>query len=258
MRYAILLLLAAPACVGQPDISDQGPAPRTDGLQALYTFEEGDGIVVHDVSGVEPAFDLQLDSLVTNRWVPGGGVELVGPSVITSPEVAAKIFVECVRANAVSIELWVEPATDAQTGPATLLTYGKGNGRNVTVQQDGRRYRGAVSTSNPDPMATTGLVQTVQTPDELAAATIQHVVYVRDAAGATVYVDGVDAVPPPATPPITPPPATDQTTWSPTFQLALGNEAGGGRPWLGKLYRVAVYSKRLTAEEVAAKYQAGW
>ena len=256
MKYTILLL--ASACVGQPEPMDPDAPARTDGLQVLYVFDEGEGLDVHDSSGVEPAFDLQLDNLVTNRWVEGGGIEISGPSVITSPEVAEKLFVACVQANAVSIEMWIEPAMDTQT--ATIFTYSKQNNRNLTIVQDTTRYRGSVMTSNPDPMVETGMLQSLQTPEKMAAVTAQHIVFTRDVTGMNVYVNGADAIPPPMNPPpppTMPPPQLDQSEWSPAYQLAFGNETNGGRPWLGKIYMAAVYAKKLTAVEVAAKFAAG-
>jgi Concanavalin A-like lectin/glucanases superfamily len=260
MRHLSLVFLMSAACVGQPEEMSSDDPSNTDGLQVLYRFEEGEGLDVHDTSGVQPPFDLQLDNLVTNRWIEGGGVEITGPSVITSIEVAEKVFVACVQANAVSIEMWIEPAMDSQTGPATVFTYGKQNNRNLTIQQDTTRYRGSVMTSNPDPMAMTGQLQSLQTPEKMAAVAAQHVVFTRDVTGMNIYVNGVDAIPPPMNPPpppAMPPPQLDQGKWSPAYQLAFGNETNGGRPWLGKIYMAAVYAKKLTAPEVAAKFAAG-
>jgi len=259
MRQPFLILLLVSGCVGQPEpMGGEDTPSRTDGLQVLYTFEEGEGLDVHDVSGVMPAFDLQLDNLVTNRWLPEGGIEITGPSVITSPEVAEKLFVACVQANAVSVELWIEPAMAAQTGPATIFTYSKAQNRNLTIAQDTTRYRGSVMTSNPDPMVETGVLQTVQTPLDKTAVAVQHVVFTRDVTGVNVYINGADAIPPPTTPPSMPPPAVDQSEWSPAYQLAFGNETTGGRPWLGKIYMAAVYAKKLTAAEIATKFAAGY
>lgn len=44
--------------------------------------------------------------------------------------------------------------------------------------------------------------------------------------------------------------------WDPTFRLALGNELDGGRPWLGELYRVALYDCALTGASVAQHFTA--
>ncbi len=262
------VLVSVSACGGIDESADDLPpvpeSPRVlDGLQALYMFDEADGLVVHDSSGVEPAFDLQLDNLVTNEWLPDGGVQIVGSSVITSTEVAEKVFVACVQANAVSLEAWIEPANITQTG--TIFTYSKNNERNVTLDVESTRYRGAVRTSNPDPMAPElDVINTVQTPENIAAPAMQHVVYTRNQGKATIYVDGVEAIPPPDNnqpppmPPPMPPPATDQNGWSPAYQLAFGNETNGGRPWLGKIFLAAVYCRDLTGQEVQKNFVAGF
>jgi hypothetical protein len=242
-----------------------GPDPDSprvlDGLQVLYTFDEGKGLAVKDRSGVEPAFDLQLDNLVTSKWIEGGGIQLVGPaSVITSPEVADKVFVACVQANAVTLEAWIEPAKIDQQG--AILTYSKQGQRNATLSVSNTRYAGAVLTSRPDPMMPGQVIETtevLQTPDNTAAPTVQHVLYTRDVDGAVLYVNGVDTKPPStSTTPADPKPITDQTDWSPTYQLALGNESTGGSPWLGNIYLAAIYCKKLTPAEVVKNYGAGY
>ena len=256
--FAIAVALAGAAgCVGQPTLTD--PQAVLDGPQVEYRFLEGKGLIVHDTSEVQPAFDLELDNLITNEWVPGGGVKITGPSVITSPDVAEKVFVNCVQANAVSLEAWVEPATITQTG--TIFTYSKQGERNVTLSANNARYRGAVRTSDPDPQNTNGRIETIETKDNIAAPTIQHVVYTRDQSGATIYVDGAVAIPTPQNPPpppAMPPPVADQNDWSPTSQLTFGNETGGGSPWLGTIYRAAVYCKKLDATEVQKHFTAGY
>lgn len=264
-RAIVVLLVALSGCMEeQPPMDEVGPDPASsprvlDGLQVLYTFEEGKGFDVKDRSGIEPAFDLQLDNLVTSKWLAGGGLQLVGPtSVVTSPEVAEKVFVACVQANAVTLEAWIEPASVDQQG--TIFTYSKQGQRNATLSANNTRYAGAVLTARPDPMTAGEVirsVETVQTPDNVAAATVQHVVYTRDAAGAVLYVNGVDTRPPTMTP-TEPAPIADQTEWSPTYQLALGNESTGGSPWLGKIYLAAVYCKKLAPDEVQKNYGAGY
>jgi hypothetical protein len=266
-RISVILLVGLAACAelqgtGSSDTAG-GPDPDSprvlDGLEVLYTFQEGDGLDVHDVSGVEPAFDLQLDNLVTNKWLPDGGIEVSGPSVITSPEVAEKVFVDCVKANAVTLEAWIEPVD--LTKQATIFTYSRQDHRNTTLAIDTTRYSGAVLTSTVDPMDSTqtiSSVQTTQTPTGVAAMAAQHVIYTRDVNGAVVYVNGVDTKPPSTNPPTTPTAVLDQTEWSPADQLALANETAGNRPFLGKIYMAAVYCRALSPTEVAKNYAAGY
>ncbi|MEO8699884.1 MAG: LamG-like jellyroll fold domain-containing protein [Kofleriaceae bacterium] len=264
MNTRVLVILAGlSACTGTPNQhpGPTGPDPNSprvlEGLQVLYTFDEGDGLVVHDRSGVEPAFDLQLDNLVTNQWLPDGGVQLAGPSVITSLEVAEKVFVSCVQANAVTVEMWIEPDNITQNG--TIFTYSKQNDRNVTLAVDTTRYNGSVRTSDPnDPLMEADRIDTVQTVENTAAVAAQHVVYTRNPTKSTIYVDGNVALPVNDNPPTEPPPSTDQNGWNPADQLAFGNETNGGRPWLGKIYLAAVYCRDLTAAEVQKNFGAGF
>lgn len=251
------IAIALAGCVGQPDLTT--PEDLLDGPQVEYRFLEGKGLAVHDTSEVQPAFDLELDNLITNQWVAGGGIKITGPSVVTSREVAEKVFVACVQANAVTLEAWIEPASITQTG--TIFTYSKQGERNVTLSVNNSRYRGAVRTSDPDPMKTTGRIETIETKENIAAATVQHVVYARDQSGATIYVDGAVAIPMPQNPPpppAMPPPVADQNDWNPTGQIAFGNETNGGAPWLGTIYRAAVYCKKLGPDEVQKNYAAGY
>lgn len=43
--------------------------------------------------------------------------------------------------------------------------------------------------------------------------------------------------------------------WDKTCQLAMGNEIGGARPWLGQLQYCGVYGRALTAGEVTREYE---
>lgn len=260
-RAWIAVAVALTGCVGDAAGTDEGDpqvnSPRVvDGLQVEYRFRETKGLAVKDTSGVEPAFDLELDNLITNQWLPAGGIRITGPSVITSPDVAEKVFVNCVQANAVTLEAWVEPESIMQAG--TIFTYSKQGDRNATLSVENARYRGAVRTSDPDPMNMDGRIETIQTKDNIAAAKVQHVVYTRDQSGAIIYVDGAVAIQLPDRPPTMPPPATDQKVWNPAGQLAFGNDTGGGAPWLGTIYLAAVYCKKLEAAEVQKNFGAGY
>lgn len=248
-----------PTPVEEPPDTEQPDSPRVlEGLQVLYTFDEGEGRVVNDRSGVEPAFDLELDNLVTNKWVPGGGIEIVGNSVITSLDVADKVFAACVQANAVTLEAWVEPANVTQTG--TVFTYGKQNNTNAALTVNNTVYAGSVRTATPDPNMAGEVIeaiQTVQSPTNTAAVAAQHLVFTRDVtAGASLYVNGIDVRPMPPMP-TEPPPVADQTTWAPGYQLVIGNRSNGQSPWLGKVYLLAIYCKKLSADEVQKNYVAG-
>jgi len=79
---------------------------------------------------------------------------------------------------------------------------------------------------------------------------LTHVIYTRDSADDTVnlYINGV-----PAASDVR---GGDLSNWE-YFELALGNELTGDRPWLGELYLVAIYDTALTSLEVEQNYLIG-
>jgi len=46
-------------------------------------------------------------------------------------------------------------------------------------------------------------------------------------------------------------------TWNEDYKLALANEFGGSRPWLGEYHKVAIYCEELTAPDVKNNYSRG-
>ncbi|MDO8629767.1 MAG: hypothetical protein Q7R41_04680, partial [Phycisphaerales bacterium] len=49
------------------------------GLVALYTFKEGSGTNVTDVSGVGTPLNLVIPNPAAMRWLPGGGISIDSP-----------------------------------------------------------------------------------------------------------------------------------------------------------------------------------
>ncbi len=76
-----------------------------------------------------------------------------------------------------------------------------------------------------------------------------YVAYTRDANGkAVLYVNGAIVE--------TGTVRGDLSDWDQGFRLALGNELTEDRPWLGELYRVALYARALTSGEIAHSAEA--
>ncbi len=79
---------------------------------------------------------------------------------------------------------------------------------------------------------------------------LSHIVYTRDAAGkAAIYLDGLRVS--------TTDVAGNTSNWDGSYRLALANELTKDRPWLGEFYRVAVYSRSFTRQDVETSYGAG-
>lgn len=227
---------------------------RASGLQALYTFQEGEGTVVNDVAGTGTPLNLTIES-GTSAWLPDGGLVMSAPTRIASSEAATGIIAASQSTNELSIEAWITPANTTQNGPARIVTLSGGTQeRNFTLEQglwgdqptdvfDVRlRTTDASINDNGEPL--------LATPPGTATTALTHVVFTRSADGAaTIYIDGVAA----ATGTI----PGDFANWETTYRLALANEFGDERPWVGELHRVAVYSCDLSVPEVQANYAAG-
>ena len=66
-----------------------------------------------------------------------------------------------------------------------------------------------------------------------------------------VYVDGVVQGAPDSRPGLF-------ANWDALYQFAIGNEVGGGAPWLGQVALVAVYCEVLEQAEVTRNFNAGY
>ncbi|WP_197533656.1 DUF1592 domain-containing protein [Symmachiella dynata] len=215
-------------------------------LRALYTFSAGKGDVVHDQSGVRPQLDLRIAKLPAVKW-KSDGLLIRSVTKIRSIAPAKKLIATIKRTGEVTVEAWIVPANDRQSGPARIVSLSANpSGRNVTLGQDGDRYdvrlRTTATSGNGQPSTSTdkGVVKTKLT----------HVVYTRDIAGnARIYLNGKENV--------------DKkidgqfSNWSNDDHLTLANESTGGRPWLGTLQLAALYSRALSANEVEQNFQAG-
>ena len=215
------------------------------GLLAVYDFASTEGPVVKDRSGLAPALDLRIDQPANVRR-RAGSLEIRNTTTIRSDKPPTKILNAVKRSNALTVEIWLEPANLTQEGPARLFTISGGtSNRNVTLGQEGpalqARLRTTRTSNNGMPAIETG---------RLLKTALTHAVYTRDAAGkARLFVNGRLA--------------KEQSTpgsisnWNGNYRLALGNEFSGDRAWRGTLYWVAVYGRSLSATEVSQNFKAG-
>jgi hypothetical protein len=221
-------------------------------VQVLYTFQEGDGTTVQDVSGVGTPLSLIIGSAGAISWVPGGLV-VDSATTILSAGPATKVINAVRSSNEISVEAWVKPANTSQDGPARIVTLSSGlYNRNLTLGQGlwgsqpstvfDFRLRTTTTDNNGQPSLTTGA--------GTASTALTHVVYTRDVGGvARVYLNG-EGVRSGAV-------GGDLSNWDSSYRLGLANEMTGDRPWVGELDLVAIYGRALNAGEVAQNYNAG-
>lgn len=226
---------------------DAGITAGVPGLLALYDFSEAGSDVVRDRSGVGKALDLRIEDTSSTRWLAGGGLQLLSPTLIASPGAATKIS-EAVKASGeITVEAWIQPSSTGLNGPARIVTLSSGTRtRNFTLGQDNSAYdvrlRTTETSDNGNPSLTT--------PAGSLTTKLTHVVYTREASGrTTIYVNGVRQIRGSV--------SGELDNWDSGYRFALGNELGGKRPWLGALHRVAVYARALDSTEIEVRHAAG-
>ena len=254
-----------------PDITDDAPPsdsasdgppsepPPSVGMIALYTFDDAEGNVVRDTSGLEPALDLTIESLSSTSWLPGA-LRLDAATRVVSDGPATRLVEAITSTGEVTVEAWITPSNVTQGGPARVVTLSDGSHhRNLTLGQglpQGQspelynvRMRSSENGADDPAKADNGLPH-VATPSGVASTQLQHVVFTRNSDGtARIFVDGspsADAVM-----------AGDLSNWNADYLLALGNELGADRPWLGIFHRVVLYDRALSEGEVLEQWGVG-
>ncbi len=231
---------------------DAGESRAQDGLVVLYDFKEDRGRTVRDVSGVAPAIELTISDDKKTERIADGGLRIKEAVVVKSSGAAVKVIESCMTSNAITVEAWIKASKASQQGPARIITISKDTiARNVTVGH-GRsdatasdsfmvRLRTTATSGDGEPA--------VETPAGTALEAVQHLVYVRSAAGrARMFVNGVSKVEKSVQG------AFDN--WDKSFALALGNELTNDRAWLGEYYLVAIYCRELSETEIQGNYRA--
>ncbi|WP_026416455.1 LamG domain-containing protein [Actinomadura oligospora] len=225
------------------------------GLQALYRFDEGSGAIVHDSSGVGDPLHLTAASTLGMSW-SAGGLTLTKPTLLRSGAPAAKLTAAVKASGEISVEAWVKPVTGLLTnGQFDILTVSSDDAhRNVTLQQ----RKGLLDSSSVDAWLHTDATDDTGSPDLATPAgslgslggALTHLAFTRSADGKTrIYINGQLKA--------------EHTVggslgaWNDRFELALGDEFTGGHAWLGSYRMVALYSRALAAEEVAARFASG-
>jgi hypothetical protein len=225
-----------------------------DAVIARWEFKEGSGAVAHDTSGVAPALDLQLSG---TQWLSGGGLAMQSGKATATPATSRKLY-DLLAANGTgsqqyTVEAWIAAENTEQRGPARIITYSTDPyNRNFMLGQDNYNYvfrnrsRASGIGSNGTPP-----LQTADADRDLEAE-LQHVVLTFDQqVGRRIYVNGADTGDVDGQGP------GMLTNWNPGYVFLLGNENTDDRLWKGEIRFVAVHRRALSAQEVAAHFDAG-
>ncbi len=227
-----------------------------DGIVVLYTFEEGDGSMVHDVSNVGEPMNLLIED--TKRVLWGDGyLETTGVNHIETQGPATKIIQACKLTNELTVEGWIKTSDISQNGPARIITCSLDTtSRNFTLGQG--RYNAGSNRMEMRYRTTENSEFQADSPIGSLTEALTHVVWTRAASGSVaVYINNgslpvfqngnipIDNVP------------GEFSNWDDTYKFGLGNEVSAARAWLGQFHLVAIYNRYLSADEVARNYNAG-
>lgn len=218
----------------------------TEGLIVLYEFDEGQGDVVNDKSGVGEPLNLLINDTNGVSWLEGGGIEISGDRVAIRTEEAATKIIEAAQAtHQLTIEAVLTPQDTAHKGPARIVSLSRDSGvRNFTLGQSETQYILRLRTSETNEQGT----PEAKTDADVLKAERQHVVATYGAEWVYIYVNGElkgEAAR-----------SGDFSTWASEYRFLLANEDTLDRQWRGKIELVAIYDHALSPAEVKQNFQA--
>jgi len=117
MKNLYLILIV---CLGST--ASFGQTRVTTDLLNLYTFQEGSGSFVHDVSSTGEPVILRIHQDENASWLPEGGLQLTGPTLIRSLANPENFHIAAVASNELSLEAWVIASNSVQEGPERKST----------------------------------------------------------------------------------------------------------------------------------------
>ena len=222
---------------------------------AEYAFVEAEDGSFPDSSGTGESLPLHLYPADTDRQ---GGVTVNPPPQVLRSEGRAAKIIEALRETAqLSLEVWLQPASLAQHGPARIvsLSANTGDDRNFTLGQEGSRYAFRLRTAT-EQVDTGFRVTELATPDGAVRLEVHQVLVTYEfcphcgAGTFRAFVDGECLVERSDV-------RGDFSTWLDDLPLLVANEFSLDRTWRGRVFGIAIYNRALSAEEALANYSAG-
>ncbi|MCK5187632.1 MAG: LamG domain-containing protein, partial [Deltaproteobacteria bacterium] len=247
MKKQILTLILITICMLALDIVVCAGARVTNDQVALYSFKEGSGTTVNDVSGVGAPLNLTVASEAAISWIPGGGLSVDSSTLIESGVAATKVIDAVKASNEITIEAWIKPANNTQEGPARIFTLSSNTSyRNFTLGQQTNTYDVRFRTTS----TSLNGIPSVTTPAGTLTTDLTHLVYTRAASGEIkIYIDGNEISNGNV--------GGDSSNWDNSYHMALANELTNDRTWLGEFYLVAIFDRTLTEPEIDQNFATG-
>lgn len=194
-------------------------------------------------------FDFRFPFQSHVRWLAQkNGIEIVSVGGILSPSPANKLYDSLVKGNGITIEVWAATSNFEQDGPARIVSYSFDKWkRNFTLGQDHKTLIMRLRSETTD---LNGKNPDMQVKDIFVSSEVQQIAVTYDYSHERVYINGERRKEFLG-------PGGRFLNWDPSYRLVLGNEATGNRPWVGRLFLVAIYDRALLHQELQQNYNAG-
>ncbi len=244
------LLISTAQMLAEDGIVSTGGGRFESALIAKWEFREGKGTTTADTSGVLPEVPLTLSGEYS--WLGGWGVRFVNGKAQGGVSGSAKLFKLITGTGAYSIEAWVAPSNVSQEEAWIMGYVGGPDSRNMLLRQSLYNYEAFNRSSVTDDNNGGEPALTTNDDDELAQATLQHVVVTYDPVeGRKIYVNGEFSGD------IDPAGGGLLNSWSEAFAVVLGNTTSSTNPWSGAMRMVAVHNAAMTPEQIVQNFDVG-
>ena len=184
------------------------------------------------------------------HWIRAtNGIEFSQEGQVLSLSSTENLYSRLLTGTGLSLEVWAAAQNDVQSGPARIVSYSLNPRlRNFTLGQAKKNLVMRLRTTETD---LNGVKPHLKVDNVFASPEPQHIVVTYDFSQQSVYINGKRRVRKEI-------PRGRFTNWDPSYYLVFGNEATGDRPWLGKIFFVAMYNRVLGEQEIRQNYLAGW
>ena len=176
-------------------------------------------------------------------------IEFSGIGQVLSLTPMKNFYSRMISGSGISVEIWISAKNVSQSGPARIVSYSLNPYmRNFTLAQSKDKLMIRLRTTETD---LNGIFPHLEVSNVFVSSKILHIVVSYDYFEQSAYVDGKLRARKQL-------PGGRFTNWDDTYLLSIGNEITGDRPWIGKIFFIAIYNRPLIEQEVYDNYLAGW
>lgn len=224
-------------------LSSTSPYRVVAGLQAMYSFAEGQGRDVKDGSARAPLIDLYLEDVGRSEWLSCGGLTVQGRAQLESKSGIEKLSDSVSDSNEFSAEFWLRPSRSQPRYGMLSSIVGSNLYPDLEIYQHRRKVE--VELFNE-----WGGSSRLKSKHKLKQNKLSHVVISKDKDGmASIYINGRQSVLRHL--------AGVELNWDQLAKLQLVSGDGYNRGWRGDLHMAAFYDRALSELEVDNNYSVG-